>query len=326
MSDRRSFSEIPLELLRDETTDERVERVWHRLERDLGATRRHVRFAPSHAMLLAAATFVVGVVVGARFFKGAEAPLATLEAEPPALPVPAAAPSSSPAAVHEADSKEAPRAKQGHRAAVVRRVDVEEPAPEPQVVAPAPQESEWQRLADEGQYSQAAVALEAMGGFETVLRDATAEQLMSLVDVARATGQRDRAIVALRRIVNEHGTDPNAPVAAWMLGNELAKVNDLSGAEQAFAMYRALSPNGDFAEDALGRQIDMAQAQGNLEHARTLASQYMKEFPDGPRSAEIQAELDRSLHEAASAPSGETESRSAPLSSASVDEPFGPRQ
>ena len=48
----------------------------------------------------------------------------------------------------------------------------------------------WQRLADEGQYAQALVTLEATGGFDAALRDATADQLMSLVDVARATGQR----------------------------------------------------------------------------------------------------------------------------------------
>jgi TolA-binding protein len=195
-------------------------------------------------------------------------------------------------------------------------------------VSAAPQPAAWQRLADEGQYAQALAALESTGGFDAVLRDANAEQLMSLVDVARATGQRERAILALHRIVSEHGADPNAPVAAWMLGNELAKVNDLVGAEQAYAMYRALSPNGDFAEDALGRQIDMAHAQGNLEHARNLAAQYMKEFPDGPRSADIQAELEKATHEPAPATSAEAESRSSAPSPAPppLDEPLGPRQ
>jgi tetratricopeptide (TPR) repeat protein len=166
----------------------------------------------------------------------------------------------------------------------------EEPiAAAPALAAPA----EWQRLADEGEYARALSALDVVGGFDAALRDASAEQLMSLVDVARATGQRERAIVALRRIVSEHGADPNAPVAAWMLGSELAKARDLAAAEQAFAMYRALSPNGDFAEDALARQIDMAAGQGNLEHAKKLAGQYLKEFPDGPRSADIQARIEQ---------------------------------
>lgn len=152
--------------------------------------------------------------------------------------------------------------------------------------------AEWRKLADEGDYQGALSALEAVGGFEGPLGSASAEELMSLVDVARATGHRDRAIVVLRRIVSMHGADPNAPVAAWMLGNELAKVGDRGGAEQAFALYRALSPGGDFAEDALARQVDFAAEAGNVENARKLASQYLREFPDGPRRGEFQAQID----------------------------------
>jgi outer membrane protein assembly factor BamD (BamD/ComL family) len=163
--------------------------------------------------------------------------------------------------------------------------------PVPSVAPPVPA-STWQRLADTGEYAQALSALDSNGGFDRALDEATADQLMSLVDIARATGQRERAIFALRRIVSEHGADPNAPVAAWMLGNELAKARDFASAEQAFAMYRALSPGGDFAEDALARQVDMAVQQGNLEHARRLAEQYLKEFPDGPRTADIQAQVE----------------------------------
>jgi TolA-binding protein len=219
-----------------------------------------------------------------------------------------------------------PRARQLRRAPSARRADTA--TPEPTVEPAATAESAtlaWQRLADEGQYVQALASLEASGGFDAALRDATAEQLMSLVDVARATGQRDRAIVALRRIVSEHGTDPNAPVAAWMLGNELAKSGDLAEAEQAFAMYRALSPNGDFAEDALARQIDMAAEQGNLEHARKLADQYLKEFPDGPRSADMQLDLERWGQKPAPSASAEVEGRPVDAPPQGTAEPSAPR-
>jgi hypothetical protein len=76
-----------------------------------------------------------------------------------------------------------------------------------------------------------------------------------------------------------------------MLGNELAKAGDPDGAAQAFAMYRALSPQGDFAEDALARLFEGAVEQGNLEHARRLAEQYANDFPDGPRGEDIRAGL-----------------------------------
>jgi predicted Zn-dependent protease len=151
--------------------------------------------------------------------------------------------------------------------------------------------AEWQLFADDGLYPEALASVERQGGFDAVLSAATAEQLMLLVDVARATGQRARAILALRRVVSQHGSDPNAPVAAWMLGNELAKAGDPDGAAQAFAMYRALSPQGDFAEDALARLFEGAVEQGNLEHARRLAEQYANDFPDGPRGEDIRAGL-----------------------------------
>jgi TolA-binding protein len=296
MSDRRSFSEIPAELLRDHGASERVERGWARLAGELSSGPRRRRAAVP-VVAIAAATFALGVVVGARLLPREPAPFAAFTAEPAGLPKPAAQ-LATPTPTSSSQGHDAPRSHQARRAAS-HRVDVTPPSevePAPAIVAvessPASPAS-WQRLADEGQYAQALVTLEATGGFDAALRDATADQLMSLVDVARATGQRQRAILALRRIVSEHGADPNASVAAWMLGNELAKGGDFSGAEQAFAMYRALSPNGDFAEDALARQVDMAAEQGNRDHARRLAEQYLKEFPDGPRTADIQSQLEQ---------------------------------
>jgi TolA-binding protein len=303
VSDRRSFSEIPPDLLRDHGVDARVERVWERLQVSLpsASRRRRPSVGAGLAVALAAATFGLGVFVGARFSRGEPAPFASLGAEPaegpkPVQPAPLSAGAPSIAA------RDVPPARQARHSVATRRADTVSPGvmPEPEPVAPSTPAAPaaWQHLADEGKYTDALAALEEAGGFDAALRDATADQLMSLVDVARATGQRERAVLALRRIVSEHGADPNAPVAAWMLGNELAKAHDLASAEQAFAMYRALSPNGDFAEDALARQIDMAVEQGNQDHARRLAEQYLKEFPDGPRTADIQALLERWAHEA----------------------------
>jgi TolA-binding protein len=297
MSDRRSFSEIPAELLRDHGAGARVDRGWQRIVGELSSVpRRRRAFTPMLAV--AATTFILGIVVGGRFVPREPLPLTAFGAEPAEAPRPAAehvapTPTSSPLPADAPRSRQAHRPS-SHRVDVTPRTDVE-PATAPEPVQPPASSTpaSWQRLADEGQYAQALVSLEANGGFDAALLDATADQLMSLVDVARATGQRQRAITALRRIVSEHGADPNAPVAAWMLGNELAKGRDFSSAEQAFAMYRALSPSGDFAEDALARQVDMAAEQGNRDHARRLAEQYLKEFPDGPRTADIQAELEQ---------------------------------
>jgi hypothetical protein len=151
----------------------------------------------------------------------------------------------------------------------------------------------WQLLAENGEYSSALTSIDASGGYERAVNVATAEQLMLLVDIARATGHRGRAVDALRRIVNQHGTDPLAPLAAWSLGNMLEKSGDNVGASQAFSMYRALSPDGDFAEDALARQIRAAVETGDAELARRLAREYEQGFANGRRAEEIRRQLAR---------------------------------
>jgi hypothetical protein len=52
-----------------------------------------------------------------------------------------------------------------------------------------------------------------------------------------------------------------------------------------------LSPKGDFAEDALARQVEVAIEQGNVELARQLADQYAKDFSNGRRLRELRAQI-----------------------------------
>jgi TolA-binding protein len=167
-----------------------------------------------------------------------------------------------------------------------------EVAPLPTTVATPPS---WQRFANSGEYEAALFELGQGGGFEAVLLDSNAEQLMLLADVARATGQTQRALAALRRIVTEFRGEPVAPLAAYSLGNLLEKSGDTRGAAQAFSVYRALSPEGDFAEDALVRQLRTAVERGDRDHAEQLAAQYRAGFPEGRRGEDVEewlAELD----------------------------------
>jgi transmembrane sensor len=166
--------------------------------------------------------------------------------------------------------------------------------PSTEVVAPAPVvvvTPQWQLLAQQGEYDASLTALEANGGFEGAIDQATADQLMLLVDVARVTGHRERAVEALRRVISQHGSDPLAPLAAWTLGNMLDKAGDREGAADAFAAYRTLSPQGDFAEDALAREIRMAAERGDDALANRLAAQYEQTFPNGRRAQEIKEQL-----------------------------------
>ena len=136
---------------------------------------------------------------------------------------------------------------------------------------------------------------------------------MILHDIARATGDRAQALRALQRVVQRFPDDPNAPIAAWSLGNLLEASGNRAGAAEAYSRYRSLSPQGDFAEDALARQVQVAVEQGDLPQARRLASQYEQDFPNGRHSDELQALLEQLVDAGADAgaPSQESQGDSA---------------
>lgn len=297
---RPGSREIAPSVLRDHATPERVDRVWARIERDLPARApAPARFVSPWAVVVGSSLFLAGVFVGLRF--GSEpAPVAALAPEPERAPVLRALPA---AAEQQDDVAETGPSRRERRSPRLRAPARRPLTPAPATSAPAEPEAipvtgvaaappVWQGLADEGHYDEALIAVEGQGGFDAVVTQATAEQLMLLVDVARATGRHERAVMALRRVVNQHGSDPNAPLAAWMLGNELARSGDPDGAAQAFAMYRALSPQGDFAQDALTRQFEVAVEQRDLEQAERLADQYARDFPEAPRLDEIHGQLE----------------------------------
>jgi len=82
-----------------------------------------------------------------------------------------------------------------------------------------------------------------------------------------------------------------APEAAWTLGGMLERHGDPVGAAEAYAAYQRLCWNCDLAEDALGRQVDLALERKDVEHGRRLVEQYAKQFPKGRRLREFRQQL-----------------------------------
>lgn len=312
MSKTSKVPRIDSSALRDHGTEARIESVWAKLEPELRQRPRLSRAALWWAPATLVIVFGAGVFVGARWMRPAQRPTPSLAAEPPARGESNAAPASpspvEPETVLSPNPELSPTSRVLKRAPVVAEesVEVPEPVSSPPTASlpPATVAPEWQRLAQQGEYAAASRALDALGGFDAVLTQSTAEQLMSLVDIARATGQRSRAVAALRRVVDRFPSDPNAPLAAWTLGNLLERSGDKPGAQKAFAAYRALSPKGDFAEDALARQVEAALEQNDVERAKKLAEQYEKDFPSGRRLRELKAELAKKSGAAGSEPDG----------------------
>ena len=293
------------ESLRNNADKARVDRIWRRLESDIAAPTSPKRsWSVAWAPALAAG-LVVGFFVGHQYPKGVEAPPGRLVAEPTSVepagpPEPRRALDQSRAEVPKPSNTLGPRQQtRARRAApledaseanVFTEVPVIETAP-PQAGTPPTPQPNWIKLADRGEYQRAYHSLEEHGGFDAVLSRASADELMILADVARATGNRGRAIQALRRVTRSFVSDPNAPIAAMTLGRMLLQAGDSKGASEAFSLYRRLSPEGDFAEDALASDIQAAVEEGNWERAQTLAKQYESDFPDGRHLEQIREQL-----------------------------------
>jgi hypothetical protein len=293
------LSELPKSALRDYADDPRVDRVWQRLDADLACVPSRSRAGWVLVPVFGSLLFAAGILVG-RSNAPELAPLPEVLAERMQQPEPLRG-TSAPAG-HDAERAEAPLpADRRRRVPAARASSSEVPTQDvpvevstpvlPALPTRAAEPPTWQRQADLGDFSGARAALELSGGWDVALVAASPEQLMTLVDVARASSEREQAVRALRRVLDAFPGAPEAPLAAWTLGNLLDQSGDQAGAADAYAMYRRLSPTGDFAEDAAARQVEVALSQRNLELATQLVDQYEKDFSNGRRLAELREEL-----------------------------------
>ncbi|HEY0465352.1 MAG TPA: hypothetical protein VGC79_14155 [Polyangiaceae bacterium] len=291
---RRRLPEIPKAALRDYDSSVQSGAVWRRLKSDLRGYKPRERRSsllwvsvPALALVL----FGSGVLVGARFIRPQALPY--VQAGPRLQPMPAAGPvTTKNAAEPEASLPEAKAQHTHARRSARLSASPAEPLgygssdSSPHAAPTQALAAEWQRLVEIGDFPGARRALDRQGGFDVAMAHASPSELMSLVDIARASGERGQAISALRQVL-VHAEAPEAPLAAWTLGNLLDQAGDQPGAAQAFALYRRLSPAGDFAEDAAARQIDVALREGNLELVTQLVEDYARDFPHGRRLSEF---------------------------------------
>lgn len=295
---RESFPEIPLEALKSHAQPERVERVWRRLELDLTGAPRARGGANVWLALGALGIFGLGVALGTRLQPPSAVEVAAV-AEPRApLPTPGAGRVAEPGApatpgqVASAQKRvRSPRAvPAGETEEVITEYTPTYGEPSGLTISqplPASGPAEWEALAEAGDFRAAKAALDRDGGFQRACERASASQLLVLADITRASGGREEAAQALRRVLSAYDSAPEAPLAAWTLGNLLEQAGDRSGAADAYATYRRLSPTGDFAEDAAARQVDAALSQGNLELGTRALEEYAQNFPKGRRLAEL---------------------------------------
>jgi len=118
----------------------------------------------------------------------------------------------------------------------------------------------------------------------------TAQQLLAEVDAARSRSQPERAVEILRGILREHPSDPRAPLAAFTLGRML--LNELGQPREAAAAFhevRKKAPAGQFAEDALAREVEAWSRAAEPGRARELARMYLERYPSGRHAPRVKA-------------------------------------
>jgi transmembrane sensor len=160
----------------------------------------------------------------------------------------------------------------------------EAPAAPPAVRAeaqPARGGGSWRKLARARQYARAYDALAREGA--RAVREEPGD-LMLAADVARLSHHPAEAVAPLRRVLERHPRDANAPLAAFTLGRVL--LEDLARPEEAaeaFRRARALDGGGPLAEHALAREVEASHEAGQRDRARALAGEYARRFPGGAR-------------------------------------------
>jgi hypothetical protein len=152
-------------------------------------------------------------------------------------------------------------------------------------------ESSWKALAAAGKYRDALAAVEA-AGFERELSRASASELLLLADAARLGGSPARARAALlaarARGVRGH--------TAFLLGKIAADQGGSSGdAGTWMETYLREQPGGSFAEQALGRIVELSRR--DPASSARAAERYLARYPSGAH-----APLARSLVAAGAAP------------------------
>ncbi|MEM9190985.1 MAG: FecR domain-containing protein [Myxococcota bacterium] len=136
----------------------------------------------------------------------------------------------------------------------------------------------WQELASDGHYAAAVAELEAGAEVEDRV-----DELLLAADAARLSGHSARARRYLRRVVEQHASDPRSALAAFTLGRIDARRGAPADAARWFATARRRAGSGSIAEHALAREVEALAAAGDG-RARARAEEYLRRYPSGPRA------------------------------------------
>ncbi len=157
---------------------------------------------------------------------------------------------------------------------------------------PSAKRTEWQTLAAKGQFSEAVDAAEEVG-VERILRESSADDLLSLGDAARHAGRRSIANRAYKTARNRFPSSTYSSSAAFALGlMAFDQQKDFAAAARWFEASLGDRSRGALSREASGRLMEALNLSGNRPEAKRAAVRYLASYPNGPH-----AKLARSLTE-----------------------------
>jgi hypothetical protein len=156
----------------------------------------------------------------------------------------------------------------------------------------------WNQLITEGRFAEI-VADAERSGVQRVLTSRSSSELVALGQAARYVGQAALAESSWKAVRSRSPGSSDAQQSAFFLGRIMEQQGRSAEAVSWFDRYRAESPSGVYAGQALGRQLVLS---GKTAAARNLAREYLARFPDGPYAGAAQVVLQDSA--GPGAPSG----------------------
>jgi transmembrane sensor len=145
----------------------------------------------------------------------------------------------------------------------------------------------WRSLAAERQYVSAWDAL-GPGGALSRARTATADELLVLGEVAHRSRHYAEAAELYGRFVTAHASNSHASMVAFTLGRlQIDQLGDAREAARSFETALRLGVPHDLQEDVYARRVEAHARAGDVAAAREAAEDYLQNFPEGRRAADV---------------------------------------
>jgi TolA-binding protein len=141
--------------------------------------------------------------------------------------------------------------------------------------------AEWRDRYRDGQYAESLALLRTSGVAER-LEELRPSILSEVADAARLGGDPNLAVRALTVLMRRFPSAPEARDGKFLLGRVHVQRGDGAAAIAAFESYLKLGGSPHYANEAMGRLMELHAARGEDERARAMASRYLESAPDGP--------------------------------------------